>query len=50
MYPINKPVVPSNTYLMRGISKEKYQKLHMTWIDYVYWDTDLEQKNERKKD
>ncbi len=42
MYPINKPVVPSNTHLMRGISKEKYQKLHLTWIDYVYWDTDLE--------
>lgn len=42
MYPINSPVVPTQRSLMGGISKEKYQSLHHTWIDYVYWDSDLE--------
>lgn len=41
MHPINKPTVPTNKQLSKTIHGRKYKSLHKTWLDYVYWDTDL---------
>jgi 5-methylcytosine-specific restriction endonuclease McrA len=41
MFPINSPRVPSHKDLVRGLNKQKFKSLHQTWIDYVYWDSDL---------
>lgn len=44
MFPINKPVAPSS-WDLHGKGRKlptKYQNLHESWHDYLYWDSELE--------
>lgn len=43
MWPKNKPHTPDHKMLKKGISKSRHKELHRTWLDYVYWDSDLEE-------
>lgn len=43
MRPLREPVQPNSWQLyLKGRHQERYEGLHETWRDYLYWDTELD--------